>query len=345
MRYDRRRFLKYGVGGAVGVLALGTGGWWEINRHRNLFEVRGASTMMKTIVSVTVLTEDPAYGRKAIETALRRMETTASLLSRFEPNGPVGVLNRTGRVDGPPSALLDVLHRARRYSEISDGAFDVTVLPVLEYYYGLPRPVALDRLDRRAVAQRDRRVGYRALRFHEARVWFERPGMSVTLDGIAKGYVVDQGIKTLQRHGIRDAIINAGGDVRAINGSDARPPWKIGIRDPHDPRRLCAVVPLRNGALATSGNYEIYFSADRRLFHIIDPHTGYSPDSYSSVTVLAEHSVEADALGVTLYSLSLPRIRDLMRHEGKDWFMVSWDGRQRWRSPGFPLLQGTAQVV
>ena len=167
----------------------------------------------------------------------------------------------------------------------------------------------------------------------------------MTLDGIAKGYVVDQGIEALQRHGIRDAIINAGGDVRAINGSDARPPWKIGIRDPHDAKRLCAVVALRNGALATSGNYEIYFSADRRLFHIIDPHTGYSPDGYSGVTVLAERSVEADALGVTLYSLPLPRLRDLMRREGREWFIVSWNGRRRWRSPGFPLLEGAAQVV
>lgn len=228
---------------------------------------------------------------------------------------------------------------------MSGGAFDVTVLPVLGYYYSLSRPVVPDRLDRRAVAHRDRLVDYRGVHFDAERVWLAHSGMAVTLDGIAKGYVVDQGIEALQRSGIRDAIINAGGDVRAINGSGARPPWKIGIRDPYDPSRLCAVVPLRNGALATSGNYEIYFSADRRLFHIIDPHTGYSPDTYSSVTVLAERSVEADALGVTLYSLPLPRVSDLMRREGGKWFIVSWNGRQRWRSPEFPLLEGIAQVV
>jgi len=341
----RRTFLKYGVLGAAGIAAIGAGGRWVFNRHKTMMELRNTRLLMNTYVAMTVLTDNPEAGRAAINAAFLRMGTVAAQLSRFEADGPVGRLNQNGILDEPPQALLDVLGRARHYAEISGGAFDVTILPVLEYYYGLPKPIDARQLDRQLVAKRDREVDYRALNVTQARIAFDRPGMAITLDGIAKGYVVDQGIEVLRRLGMGDALIDAGGDVRALSRRGARHVWTVAIMDPQNTKRACGLVRLQNGALATSGNYEIFFSTDRRFFHIINPHTGYSPNMYSSVTVLASRSVDADALGVTLYSLPLKRVQEVTRDEGKEYFIVSWDGRHRWRSAHFPLYGGGARVL
>ncbi len=340
----RRVLLKYGIG-ALGAVSLGGLGWMVENRFRSRYEVRAVQPLMKTYVSVMVLDEDREQGRAAVAAAFRRMQAAADVLSRFNPESPVVALNRSGVIHGMPPDLYTVLQRARHYSDLSDGAFDVTVLPVLEYYYGLRRPIDLRHLDRAEVERRKDLIGYRNLVFDRGRARLVRPGMALTLDGIAKGHVVDEGMRELRRVGIRNAIIDAGGDVRTLSMDDPHHYWTIGISDPQDTRRLCATAHLRSGALATSGNYEIYFTADRRLFHIINPHTGYSPDLYSSVTVFAEHGIDSDAGGVTLFSLSRPRACEVLREGGLEAFLVSWDGRTHWRSRGFPLAKGEARTL
>ncbi len=344
MDLNRRDFIGWSLKGvALGAAAVG-GGWYFMNRHRNSFELHGVRPLMKTSVAVTVMAKTPGQGRRAIDAAFTRMAQAASLLTRFDPQSPVSRLNREGRLDHPPAELLTVIERARHFSRISDGAFDVTVLPVLDYYFSLPTPVDMRHLDMVAIRRRDRRVDYRKLLITADSVRFSEPSMAITLDGIAKGHVVDQGISVLRRYGITRALIDAGGDVHGITEPGGKP-WLIGITDPLDIKRLCAVVSLRNGALTTSGNYEVFFSVDRRLFHIINPHTGMSPDHYSSVTTLTRSSMDADALGVTLFSLPLEKIRNLMAQQGHEWFIIGWNGKKAWRSRGFPLFRGSAEVV
>ncbi len=344
MSLNRRDFIGGSLKGAVlGAVAAG-GGWYFINRHKNSFELHGVRPLMKTSVSVTVIAESSEQGRRAINAAFTRMSQAASLLTRFDPGSPVFRLNREGRLDHPPAELVTVIDRAQHFSRISDGAFDVTVLPVLDYYFSLPTPVDIHHLNRAVIKQQDRRVDYRKLLITADSIQFSDPGMAITLDGIAKGYVVDQGISALRQYGITRALIDAGGDVHGISEPGSKP-WLIGITDPIDIKRLCAVVSLRNGALTTSGNYEVFFSVDRRLFHIINPHTGMSPDHYSSVTTLTRSSMDADALGVTLFSLPLEKVRNLMAQQGHEWFIIGWDGEKAWRSKGFPLIRGAAEVV
>jgi len=344
MNFDRRSFIRRSLAGvALGAVAS-SGGWYLMNQHKNFFELHSVRPLMKTSVSVTVIAKSPEQGHRAIDAAFSRMSQSASLLSRFDPESPVFRLNREGRLEHPPAELMTVIKRAQYFSKISDGAFDVTILPVLNYYFSLPTPVDIHTLDKAAIEQRDHRVSYRKLRIATDAVQFSEPGMAVTLDGIAKGHVVDQGMSALRQSGIVRALIDAGGDVHGITNSGSNP-WLIGITDPLDTKRLCAVVPLHNGALTTSGNYEVFFSADRRLFHIINPHTGLSPDHYSSVTTLTQSSMDADALGVTLFSLPLEKVRNLMTQQKSEWFIVNWNGKKRWRSMGFPLIRGSAEIV
>lgn len=341
----RRRFLKVAGGLAVGGVVVSAGGWALLRHGRNLFEVRRERTLMKTSVSINVLADDVEAARHAIAAAFDHMEAAAATLTRFDPASPVARLNRAGRLDNPPAMLRTVLEHAEAVSARTDGDFDVTVTPVLDYYLGLERPVRLSAADRRAVAKRERLVGYRDLVLDDAGVRLKRPGMAITLDGIAKGHVVDQGIAALRAAGIEYALIDAGGEIRAIAGSDPGRHWNVGIVDPLHTNRIAHVVRLGNAALSTSGNYEIFFTADRRLFHIIDPHTGTSPDRWSSVTVMADESMASDAMSVAAFSMDLARLKHAMATDNLQWLVTSWDGAAHWRSPDLPLITGPARIA
>lgn len=339
----RRPFLKLaGAFLASGALA---GGWTIINRDRNLFQIRRERTLMETSVSVNVFSGDLEEAAFAIEAAFRRMEGAVKLLSRFDPESPVSKLNREGHLDEIPADLRTVMARALEISAHTDGDFDVTVAPVLDYMYGLSRPVALTAGTREIIARRKSLIGYRSILLDEQGIRFRHPGMSVTLDAVAKGFVVDQGIAALRQSGIERALIDAGGDLRAISGPNPNHFWNVGIVDPQNVNRVAAVIKLQNSALSTSGNYQVFFSADRRLFHIVNPHTGYSPGGYSSITVMANEVMEADAMSVGAFSMTLPRLAEVMAARGSEWLAFSFDGRARWRSAQLPLVLGEARIV
>lgn len=341
---ERRRLLKLGGGLLVGGALVG-GGWTFLNRGRNLFQVRRERTLMQTSVSVNVFSADPNGARRAIEAAFDRMAAVAAILTRFDPRSPVARLNREGHLTDPPYHMRKVVGHALELSAETDGDFDITVEPVLDYYLGLPRPVTLDSNLRRIVAEREACVGYKSIAFDGAAIRFARSGMGITLDGIAKGYVVDQGIAALRQAGIGDALIDAGGDIRAIARADGKRSWNVGIVDPQQANRVAAVVRVSNAALSTSGNYQVFFTADRRVFHIINPHTGYSPTRYSSVTVVASEAIESDALGVAAFSMDLPRLREVMAARRAEWLAFSWDGATRWRSQDLPQVAGEARSL
>lgn len=339
----RRRILR--LGGALvagGVLTAGGLAVW--NRGGNLYQVRRERTLMETSVSINVFSPDPAAAAQAIEASFRRMAAVAASLNRFDAGSSVARLNRDGYVSGPPPELTTVLRHALAISAVTEGDFDVTVEPVVDYYYGLSRPVAISPELQRAVAEREAHVGYRSIAMDGNGIRFLRDGMGITLDGIAKGYVVDQGIAALRQAGIEDALVDAGGDLRAISGAGKRH-WNVGIVDPLRTSRTAAVIRIDNAAVSTSGNYEVFFSADRRLFHIINPHTGYSPQRYSSVTVVAAQGIETDAMGVAGFFLDLPRMKEIMAARGAEWLVFDWAGVRRWRSQHLSLAAGEARIA
>ena len=127
------------------------------------------------------------------------------------------------------------------------------------------------------------------------------PGMGVTLDGIAKGYVVDRMASVLADHGLEDFLINAGGDIRSAGLREDGEPWRVGVQDPKKQGDLPDVIGLSNGAVATSGSYEIYFDRDRSYHHIVSARTGDSPRSSESVSVVAPTTLAADALATAVF--------------------------------------------
>jgi thiamine biosynthesis lipoprotein len=341
---QRRLLLKATAGLALGGALFGTG-WLVLKRGQNLFEVHRERTLMQTSVAVTCLTDDLDAARGAIGAAFGRMAASAAILTRFDSASALSRLNRDGHLARPPAELRDVLQHALALSARPEGALDISVLPVLRYVGALRPPVALTPRERDDMGRREHLIGYRSMALDVDGVRLLRPGMAITLDGIAKGYVVDQGIAALRAAGIEYAIVDAGGDTRTICGNDPNWHWNVGIVDPQDVSRVAAVVQVRNAALSTSGNYRVYFSSDRRLFHIVDPRTGYSPQAYSSVTVVAERSVLADGLSTGAFSMGLPQLTALAQAQDQQWLVFSRTGEARWRSRDLPLVAGKAEAI
>lgn len=245
---------------------------------------------MGTVVSVVVLHSCAGEAEDAIEAAFLEMSRLAGILDRHDPTSPVAQLNSAGRLRDAPPELAEVVGRALHYHRLTRGAFDVTVMPLVDLLRstgGEPTPA-----ERAEAAEL---VGAERLRLAGRRLSFDRAGMGVTLDGIAKGYVVDGMAGTLTRHGMRRFLINAGGDIRASGGKEGGRPWTIGVRDPSNPDGLLEVVSLTDGAVATSGNYEKLFA------HIVDAEAGRSARCSASVSVSAREAMAADALATAVF--------------------------------------------
>ncbi len=246
---------------------------------------------MGTVVSVVALHSSVAWAEDAIEAAFGEMSRIARILSRHDAGSPVAELNARGRLKDAPPPLTEVVGRALDFHRLTGGAFDVTVKPLVDLASASGgNPAAAERAEAAAL------VGSEKLRTSGRALSFDRSGMGITLDGIAKGYIVDRMADVLKQHGLSRFLVNAGGDIRAEGGSPSHP-WTIGVRDPSRPDEFCDVISLTDGAVATSGNYEKSFA------HIIDTGTGRSARASLGVSVQAPDAMAADALATAVFVL------------------------------------------
>ena len=325
---SRRRFLiSLGGAGALGA----SGAWWAM-RGRGLHEARRTSWALGSEVRVTVLADDPGAADEAAAAAIAEIETVDRALSIYRPASEVRRLNLDGRLDAPHPCLVEVLDRARRMSEMSDGAFDATVQPLWDVHAeakrrgGLPPEAAVD-------AARER-VDWRKVEATPARVRLG-PGMAITLNGIAQGFAADRAAAALRARGIRHALVDAG-ELTALGAKDAGGPWTAGIQHPREPGSYIALARLDGRSLATSGDYATAFTADFSRNHLFDPRTGVSPPHFSSVTVAAPSCADADGLSTAVFVAGLDRgLAILESFPGADALLVLKDGRTV-TTRGFP---------
>jgi thiamine biosynthesis lipoprotein len=247
-RRDVLRILA--VGGAAGIA-------WKMGlmgRSSGVGPVTRSRTLMGTGVHLNVLADDPGAAEAAADATLDCMADLEALLSRHRDDSELTRLNRTGRIETASPPLLEVLRAAERVSRLGDGAFDITVQPVLDLYRGIASPAsALPAAAR--IEQTLDLVDHRSVKIDGPTVVLGRPGMQVSLDGVAKGFVIDRGVSTLKERGFNDVFVEAGGDLVAGGTKQAGVPWRIGIRRPRPGVALQARFDASNRAVATSGDY------------------------------------------------------------------------------------------
>ena len=266
--------------------------------------------MMDTWVSITVYAANQDHADAAMDAALSRMEEIVAIASIHNPLAEAARLNTDGRLTASSPELIVILVAAKRYWEISKGAFDVTVQPLLDLWQYDP---SIDEQfwDLDPEAQSTAISEARGLLGVDRITWTGspdpavelEPGMKITLSGIAKGYAVDQGLAELREAKIRHALIDAGGDIAVMGGKPGGMKWDIALRNPENETEAVATFEIADGAIATSGNYYRYFDPSAEVGHIIDPRTGFSAFESSSATVIATTCMEADALATAVFVL------------------------------------------
>lgn len=269
-------------------------------RHDVTAETR---LMMGTFVTIKTSGVSSVHAADAMGAAFERMAGLVEELTRFDSASPLGQLNASGQLRDAPLPLLDVSRFAARMHALTDGAFDPTVLSLLEV---LERNADAG-IDARELAEASALVGMPHVRIEGRDIRFSREGMKMSLDGIAKGYVADEGARALRAAGVSDFLIDAGGDIVAGGGKQGAP-WRVAVENPEKYRGKTgypAVIALNNRAVATSGIYENVLDSRGNVNHLIDPATGRCA-VLPGASVLAPTAMEADALATALCVMAAP---------------------------------------
>jgi thiamine biosynthesis lipoprotein len=249
-----------------------------------------------------------------VQDEIRRLERVFSL---YDPRSALSRLNRSGALEAPPLDLVRCLDDAAHISRITDGAFDMTVQSLWELYarHFSSAFASAEGPGKVELETARKLVDYRAIHYGPQRVSFAEPGMAVTLNGIAQGYVTDRVAELLKARGFANVLIDLGetrGMGRRSDGAD----WQVGIEAPDGSGRLIRKLALRDQAIATSGGYGTRFTRDGVHHHLFDPKTGRSANLWNSMSVIADDATRADALSTAFFSLpelGIRRVAEILK--------------------------------
>ena len=309
----RRNFLTFSGWLALTATTVGTPLAAQAAKFdKDLYHVTGGRLAMATFVNITVFHPSKDQAQEAIDKSFTEMNRLIGILSGHDSSTPVSYLNHTGSLRDVPPELADVVGSSFHIHDHTEGAFDVTVKPLLDLYEKFfqtqdeppPRAEIVGMLPE---------VGIKHLRMANNQISFENDRMGVTLDGLAKGYIVDRMMQVLQKNGVKHALINAGGDIRVCGSKGDGKPWNIGIQDPWDKKKVVDTVQLSHGAIATSGNYVVYYDRNRLYHHIVSPRYGTPAQGLASVTIIAPSTMVADALSTGVFVMGADQGRAFIK--------------------------------
>lgn len=305
------------------LLFLIVGTVWIIRRHQttqmgasgNQEWVRNEGTVFGTIYHATYLSEKDLQDE--IVSALAEVDSS---LSMFNKESTLSRVNRNEAMESD-SMLNVVFALARKVSSATDGAFDVTVAPLVNAWGFGYKTGALP--DSAAVDSLKSLVGWQRIEIVNGMVKKDDPRMVMDFSAIAKGFGCDVVAEVFRRHGVKDFMIEIGGEVVVEGLNPGRKPWRVGVNKPVEDstcvnNELEDVLELTDVAMATSGNYRNYYVTEdgRKLAHTIDPKSG-RPVQHSvlSATVLAPTCAEADAFATSFMVLGLERLKEVLKEQ------------------------------
>jgi len=272
---------------------------------------------MGSVFDFVIVEDDSVRAEGHFQAVIGEMERIENLISEWRPQTQVSEVNRSAgirpvRVD---REVFELTRRAVRYSELTDGAFDISIAAMdrIWVFDG-----SMERLPSEAdIANSVRNVGYQhiVLDSAESTVFLAKKGMKIGFGSIGKGYAADKGRELLQSRGVRGGIVNASGDLSAWGSRPDGKPWNIGVENPSQKHEMAKILKLNHGSAATSGTSEKFAEIDgKRYAHIINPKTGW-PSSVGlvSVTVSGPSAEFANFLSTSIMVLGKKKGRKLVK--------------------------------
>jgi thiamine biosynthesis lipoprotein len=266
---------------------------------RELLRLEESAGAMGGTYTVALYGYDRNRMLAAIEAAFEELRRLDGLLSNYRPDSDLSQVNRLAaeRPVKVTPEFFEFLEKCLEYSRQSDGAFDISVGPLMRvwgFYKGSGRLPRKEEVDRALL-----KVGYRNILLDPGNrtVRFAQPGVDLDPGGIGKGYAVDRMVEVLKENGISSALVSAAGSsIYALGTPNNGKGWEVKIRDPKDPRKTLEELYLKDQSMSTSGSYEKFFVADGKVYsHIMDPRTGYPATGTLAVSVVAPRTLDSEA--------------------------------------------------
>ena len=278
--------------------------------------------LMGSRFDVTVVAKDSIEGNKYIDTAISEITRIEKLISSWDANSQTSEINRNAGIKPVKvnSELYQLIERAIGISKLTDGAFDISYASMDKIWKFDGTMTKMPTEDE--ITASVSKVGYQniVLNKENSTIFLKLEGIKIGFGAIGKGYAADKAKDLLISKGVSSGIINASGDMntwgKQPNGSE----WKVAITNPMNKNKVFALLPIKNGAVVTSGNYEKFVNFNgTRYTHIIDPRSGYPSSGIISVTVFAPKAELADALATSVFVMGkeagLDRINQLPKIE------------------------------
>ena len=263
---------------------------------------REARVSLYTIVTITVYSESEQKAKAAIDATYTELDRLGRLLNFYSEDSEVSMINRFSGIKPVKVSTdtLDVIDRALYISRSTDGAFDITIGPIVKLWDFEKKILPGEK----AIKEKLYLVNYRNVVVDtvNSTVFLRKKGMQIDLGGIEKGYAAERAVEVLKKNGITAGIIAVGGEVKPFGTKPDSGIWRVGIKNPHQKDKndeIIAIVKLADEAISTSGGYEKFFIKDGKLYHhILDPSTGYPVYECQSVSVIAKNAPDGFPTGI-----------------------------------------------
>ena len=275
----------------------------------------GYRLIMGTFAHLKAIATDPQTAKKCLENAFAELEKVDDLMSDYKSGSKISQVNRDA-AESPVKvgkSTFHVLQKSVEFSKLTDGAFDVTIAPLAQLWRTAAESNSVPTKEELSDARS--KVGYEKLMLdpNEMTIRFAVDGMKLDLGGIAKGYAIDKAIEAMQAAGAVGGMVDVGGDIRCFGlPPEGKKTWLIGLQNPIEPdsdeltlagtaHQVLMVLKFNNAAVATSGGYRQFFLIEgKRYSHIISRDTATSAEALSSVTIISQNALDADALATSV---------------------------------------------
>nr|ACF98101.1 putative NosX protein [uncultured bacterium 1042] len=305
---NRRRFVAISAA-AVGLNLLPFGRTMSAEAEAVTWHGRALGAP----ASLTIHHHDRAAAERLVELVVVEVARLEAIFSLYRSDSAVAELNRIGALATPPGDLIGLLEAAHAFWESSEGAFDPTVQPVwslLANHFstadpdpaGPPEAQLSDALGL---------VGFGGVRFNRDRIAFRRPGMALSLNGIAQGYITDRVVELLRAGGIGKSLVDMG-EIRGFGTQFDNQPWRVGVDGAPGEAGPLTILEIEDRAVATSRADGFRFDEAGRFNHLLDPRSGSGAHLYRSVVVIAPDATSADALSTAFSLLEPPAVQRIV---------------------------------
>jgi len=291
-------------------LSLGAVSYFSLAGKGRVKVDSGYQLVMGTFARVVVIAEDSETAEKCIRAAMAEIHKVDELMSDYKSDSEISRVNREAakRAVEVSKSTHEVLQRSVKFSILTEGAFDVTVGPLMDLFHTAEQEQVAPGEEQIALARS--KVGFEKLKLDEQNktVQFAVDGMRLDLGGIAKGYSIDMAIEEIKRCGAIGAMVDIGGDIRCFGTPPkGKTHWLIGLQDPNaalegiNSGELLLTLNITSAAVTTSGDYQQFVLIEgKRHSHIMNRRTGASAEGLSSVTIIADNATDADALATAV---------------------------------------------